>query len=462
MNPLTCGMCRTLIVLLLASAPLAAESAEEQPTTSGQQASPASDEELDSLLDPSTEPPAGKESGNAPAASPDQPDAANDQPTAVHDQSPAAVTDDPSSATDPETKAKPNLSVGTGIEEIIVTATKREKSIRDIPASIDAFTGEELLRRGATDLKEILKQSPGVSLNDGAFEGSQSFSVRGITGGTNPGAGSQPTGFFFNEVGLTNPSLFGPIPEIDPFDLATLEVLKGPQGTLFGGSALSGALRFVRGAAGVGSLLKRMLPGRVAPHWYLVVLALPLLYMGSKGLGAWLAGHGFTFNAEMGLKGLLISLAWMPIYLMGQEVGWRGALQPLLQKRRSALRASVIVAIVWAFWHSPYYLNTYLSLDQTLAAAAIGTVVAPLFTIPITILMAWALNSTSGSIFIAMLFHGANNSFLHLFEAEGIGPASQIGGSVMTLFIWVLAIVVIRRYGGENLSRQPRFVLPES
>lgn len=130
------------------------------------------------------------------------------------------------------------------IEEVIVTATKRTREVRDIPTSIDAFTGEQLENRGATTIEEIVKQSPGVTLEGGLGRSSSTVQMRGITSVARGRAG-RTIGRFYDNVPLVNPSIIGFEPDIDPFDMATIEILKGPQGTLFGGSALAGAVRFV-------------------------------------------------------------------------------------------------------------------------------------------------------------------------------------------------------------------------
>ncbi len=130
------------------------------------------------------------------------------------------------------------------IEEVVVSATKRDKSVRDIPVSIQAFTGDDLEERGATTLEEILKYAPGVELQRGT-SGSGMVTIRGVASGGSGGPQPVPYGIFLDELGLINPSIIGPMPDLDPIDLATVEVLKGPQGTLFGGSALAGAIRYV-------------------------------------------------------------------------------------------------------------------------------------------------------------------------------------------------------------------------
>lgn len=150
--------------------------------------------------------------------------------------------------------------VTPALEEIVVTARKREESIRDIPTSIDAFTGGRLDSLGYNNVEAIVKLSPGVSFEAGFTPSSTSIIVRGITNDSR-GVGPRTVGRFYDNVPLTNPSIMGVEPDLDTFDMRTVEVLKGPQGTLFGGSALAGAIRYqpnepeigaFRGAASAG------------------------------------------------------------------------------------------------------------------------------------------------------------------------------------------------------------------
>lgn len=129
------------------------------------------------------------------------------------------------------------------LEEVIVTATKRSKSVRDIPFSIDAMQGDTLEARGAISLEEALKYSPGVNLTKGSNPDNDNITFRGVSGTS--AFGNRTFGTFYEDVPLINPVKVGPQPSFDPFDMSTVEVLKGPQGTLFGGSALSGAVRYI-------------------------------------------------------------------------------------------------------------------------------------------------------------------------------------------------------------------------
>jgi iron complex outermembrane receptor protein len=138
------------------------------------------------------------------------------------------------------------------LEEIVVTARKREESVRDIPTSIDAFSGARLESLGYNNVEAIVKLSPGVSFEAGFTPSSTSIIVRGITNDSR-GVGPRTVGRFYDNVPLTNPSIMGVEPDLDTFDMRTVEVLKGPQGTLFGGSALAGAIRYQPNAPELGA-----------------------------------------------------------------------------------------------------------------------------------------------------------------------------------------------------------------
>lgn len=131
------------------------------------------------------------------------------------------------------------------IEEVIVTATKRSKSERDVPLSIDAFNTEALEALGGNSSQDVALFSAGVSINEYFMPGQATVQIRGTVTDTVGTQGSTPAGTFFGELPLAAPNTGGGNPNIDAFDLAAVEVLKGPQGTLFGGSALAGALRSI-------------------------------------------------------------------------------------------------------------------------------------------------------------------------------------------------------------------------
>lgn len=138
----------------------------------------------------------------------------------------------------------PTRSPHTVLEEIVVTATKREKALRDIPISIAAIDGESLEAQGILSINDVLEKTPGVTGNS-ARPGDQRIVVRGVSTSASPTSTvPYPVGVFIGDTALNEPYAASITPDLSAFDLAAVEVLKGPQGTLFGGAALSGVLRY--------------------------------------------------------------------------------------------------------------------------------------------------------------------------------------------------------------------------
>ena len=127
------------------------------------------------------------------------------------------------------------------LQEVVVTATKREQNIQDIPISVTAISGDELDRSGARDFHDVLLSVPGVSYSS-AEPGMSRYSIRGIST-----AASSPTvGIYLNDISLvTIATNFTGAADPMLVDMERIEVLKGPQGTLYGGSAMGGAIKYV-------------------------------------------------------------------------------------------------------------------------------------------------------------------------------------------------------------------------
>ena len=120
------------------------------------------------------------------------------------------------------------------IEEVLVTARKREESVLEIPESLSVITGEDINRQNVKALKDVGFKVPNLNLSM-RLDGFPNVSIRGLGAFGN----TQGVGFYLDDVQLFSDasSRFG--------DLARIEVLKGPQGVLYGGSNIGGAVKFV-------------------------------------------------------------------------------------------------------------------------------------------------------------------------------------------------------------------------
>ncbi len=121
------------------------------------------------------------------------------------------------------------------LEEIVVTARQREESLQDVPATITVFTESDIQRAGIQRAGDFLNLTPGVNLTNSAEVGDTQVSIRGING-----ARDAETNFAFIVDGIlyTNPSSFNR----EFSDIQQIEVLKGPQGAIYGRSAAAGAV----------------------------------------------------------------------------------------------------------------------------------------------------------------------------------------------------------------------------
>jgi outer membrane receptor protein involved in Fe transport len=135
----------------------------------------------------------------------------------------------------------------TSIEEVVVTATKREESLQDVPIAVTALTGQALEELGITNFADYVMQLPGVTAG-GSGPGQNTIYIRGVAS-TTPNlttagvAGLAPNvAFYLDEQPLAQP---GRNLDVYAADLQRIEVLSGPQGTLFGGSSQAGNVRLI-------------------------------------------------------------------------------------------------------------------------------------------------------------------------------------------------------------------------
>jgi iron complex outermembrane recepter protein len=126
------------------------------------------------------------------------------------------------------------------IPEIVVTAQKRSQSINDVGMSITALTGDQLLDRGVTDVSDLEKVVPGFSFAPSP-NGRPVFTLRGVGFYDTTLSASPTTSVYVDEVPLP----FSIMTRGADLDVARVEVLKGPQGTLFGQNSTGGAVNFV-------------------------------------------------------------------------------------------------------------------------------------------------------------------------------------------------------------------------
>ncbi len=130
------------------------------------------------------------------------------------------------------------------LEDIVVTAEKREATIETTSISITAISGDDIQNRGFTDLASLMKTVPGVSIRSSG-PGMTEFEMRGVASN---GGNSPTVGFYLDDTSLTAPAATNEgkiVISPDLYDLSRVEVLRGPQGTLYGSGSMGGTIKVI-------------------------------------------------------------------------------------------------------------------------------------------------------------------------------------------------------------------------
>ncbi len=138
--------------------------------------------------------------------------------------------------------SEPVDAAGGSLDEIVVTARKRTENLQDVPLSIDVFTQKDMQHLGINGFDDFATKTPSISFIS-TGPGTQLFVMRGVSDGSNPNyANTSATGFFVDDMSV---SYSGVQPDLHLYDIERIEVLNGPQGTTYGASSMSGAIRYV-------------------------------------------------------------------------------------------------------------------------------------------------------------------------------------------------------------------------
>ena len=201
------------------------------------------------------------------------------------------------------------------------------------------------------------------------------------------------------------------------------------------------------GKAAVMMLLRRMVRWRVGPLWYAAALLLPVAISLAATVLNVLIGARSPSSAELGAWPSLIPTYFLLLLIPGiggtwEEPGWRGYALPNLQVGLSALSASLILGVVWAFWHLPLMVGALIPWSD-LAYVTVQTVV-----------YAWLFNNTGGSVLLVMLFHTMTNVIGGGFFHAMFSGADWVRMGWLLVALWcAVALIVVVVSGPEHLSR---------
>lgn len=196
---------------------------------------------------------------------------------------------------------------------------------------------------------------------------------------------------------------------------------------------------FTEGRAEIADLVGRIGRWRFSPKWWLVVVS-PALVLGLTLAGLALAGEDLPawgdFSEFTGLPSYGVISTLLMVFVLnglGEEVGWRGYLQDRLQRRFGPLFSTLIVAAIWAVWHTPFFfiLSTYSGFN------AMTMVMFPLGLASGAVVLTWLYNRTGRSVLAVALWHTLYNM------AVATAGATDLIQGVVTAVVMVAAVILV-------------------
>jgi uncharacterized protein len=211
------------------------------------------------------------------------------------------------------------------------------------------------------------------------------------------------------------------------------------------------------GRAGVRDLLRRTLRWRVGVGWYLLaILAIPVgalllapLFLGAAPLER--LPQNWTLLFTEFLPQLLLALVTVQFF---EELGWAGFVQHRLQSRHGALKASLLVALAFAFLHLPTYLSAPFTGESALRDLSVMAIVIP-FAICFRILITFAYNRTGFSVLIAAIAHTSFNEASEIIAPNVPGPLAQVLAFASVGLLALLAAVISKGTLAYNRDHSP-------
>jgi uncharacterized protein len=203
------------------------------------------------------------------------------------------------------------------------------------------------------------------------------------------------------------------------------------------------------GHEGIRQLLGKFFAYRIAVRWYLSALFPFALAFVAAGLYR-LAGG--TAPGNMGLSVVF----WAGLIILnllqgatGEEAGWRGFALPRLQESHGPVRASLILGLIWTFWHLPLWLlSGYSGLDLLIYVLAFGVSI-----ISLTFLLTWISSKTPNSLVPIVIAHFSFNASLNLIDTRGLGLVPTLPLFAITAGVYLLAAVLVWTASGWSKQK---------
>jgi membrane protease YdiL (CAAX protease family) len=189
------------------------------------------------------------------------------------------------------------------------------------------------------------------------------------------------------------------------------------------------------GREGVVQLLRRIVQWRVGIAWYLFAfIGLPAIEtLGTIAIpGVLASATSIDWLTELMSAAVFFVYPGLLAGPLGEEIGWRGFALPRLQRLQGPVKASLILGVLWAFWHAPIWFSGQWSTPSVPNIA-----VYVFWIVAVTFIFTWVFNNSQGSVFMAILLHGTMDVFPNAFLLAHLpGAAEMTSSGVLSIGGW--------------------------
>jgi uncharacterized protein len=207
------------------------------------------------------------------------------------------------------------------------------------------------------------------------------------------------------------------------------------------------------------ALFRRVIEWRVSYKWYLVALFFPFIL---QALGLLIWSYATETSIAWPSIGSYLS-SWFQItivatvYYISEELGWRGFLQPRFLSFKNVLRSTLILGVIWSIWHYPIWITSAWLISGSWAETIMTLLSNTFYAIGVTFFITWIFRNTTGSVLLAMIFHGAAQAgLIKIYSLAGDSAVKEPFLILTFAAVFVLAaLVLIRVTASEwNHSRE--------
>lgn len=231
-----------------------------------------------------------------------------------------------------------------------------------------------------------------------------------------------------------------------PLDILTpLSILVGAFGPLVSALILTSR---EGGKVGRRQFLKRGLNFRIPLRWLAIIFGLPILVSAAARYLDILTGgtpppYGYSSPLALLPTFIFILLLGGPIQ---EEYGWRGYALDRMQARFGSLKAGILLGAIWTLWHLPFWFMTNSGMEGT------PLPIYTLYTISLSVVIAWVYNGTGKNVLVSILFHTMANFVSNLFPTHGPEVSDSRAYLILAVLYMVIAMFITLRSVRQNAT----------